>query len=81
MSRQVGPRIRISELIARAREQGCELRYSTNRLVTQDGFRQIRFLFNPGSGKRFDLTDYDDDEYMLASEIDAARRRLNILLP
>jgi hypothetical protein len=38
-------------------------------------------LFNPASGKRFDLTDYDDDEYMLASEIDAARRRLNILLP
>jgi hypothetical protein len=81
MARQVGPRIRISELIARAREQGCELRYSTNRLVTPDGFRQIRFLFNPASGKRFDLTDYDDDEYMLASEIDAARRRLNILLP
>ena len=71
---QVGPRILVADLIERAREQGCEVRLSTNRLVTQDGFRQIRFLFNPASRARFDITDYDDDEYMLASEIDAARR-------
>jgi hypothetical protein len=78
---QVGPRIRISDLIRRAKEQGCELRLSTNRLVTPDGFRQIKFLFNPISRVRFDLTDYDDDDFMLASEIDAARRRLKIALP
>lgn len=78
---QVGPRIRIVDLIQRAKEQGCELRLSTNRLVTPDGFRQIKFLFNPGNCARFDLTDYDDNEFMLASEIDAARRRLNITLP
>lgn len=78
---QVGPRIRISDLIQRAKEQGCELRLSTNRLVTPDGFRQIKFLFNPASRARFDLTDYDDDDFMLASEIDAARRRLKIVLP
>ena len=78
---QVGPRILVADLIERARERGCEVRLSTNRLVTQDGFRQIRFLFNPVSRARFDITDYDDDEYMLASEIDAARRRLNIVLP
>jgi hypothetical protein len=78
---QIGPRIRISELIERAKEQGCELRFSTNRLVTPEGFRQIRYLFNPASRARFDLTDYNDDEYMFASEIDAARRRLNILVP
>lgn len=77
----VGPRIRIADLIQRAKEQGCELRLSTNRLVTPEGFRQIRFLFNPGNRARFDITDYDDDEYMLGSEIDAARRRLNIVLP
>jgi hypothetical protein len=77
----VGPRIRIADLVQRAREQGCELRLSTNRLVTPEGFRQIRFLFNPGSRTRFDITDYDDAEYMLGSEIDAARRRLNIMLP
>ena len=71
---QVGPRILVADLIERAREQGCEVRLSTNRLVTQDGFRQIRFLFNPASRARFDITDYDDDEYMLASEIDAPRR-------
>jgi hypothetical protein len=78
---QVGPRIRIADLIQRAREQGCELRLSTNRLVTPEGFRQIRFLFNPTNRARFDLTDYDDDEFMLGSEIDAARRRLGITLP
>jgi hypothetical protein len=78
---QVGPAIRITDLIRRAKEQGCELRLSTNRLVTPDGFRQIKFLFNPANQARFDLTDYDEDEFMLGSEIDAARRRLNILLP
>jgi hypothetical protein len=81
MAVPVGPRIRISDLIQRARQQGCELRLSTNRLVTPEGFRQIRFLFNPGNRARFDITDYDDDEFMLASEIEAARRRLNIILP
>ena len=78
---QVGPRILVATLIERAQEQGCELRISTNRLVMPDGFRQIRFLFNPSNRARFDITDYDDDEYMLASEIDAARRRLKINLP
>jgi hypothetical protein len=78
---QVGPRIRIADLIKRAEEQGCEFKVSTNRLVTPEGFRQIKFLFNPASRSRFDLTDYDNDEFMLASEIDAARRRLNIVLP
>jgi hypothetical protein len=53
----------------------------TNRLVTPDGFQQIRFLFNPANRGRFDLTDYNDDEYMLASEIEAAARRLGITLP
>jgi hypothetical protein len=46
--------------------------------MTPEGFRQIRYLFNPANRARFDLTDYDNDEFMLASEIDAARRRLNI---
>jgi hypothetical protein len=78
---QVGPRLRISDLIQRAKQQGCELRFSTNRLVTAEGFRQIKFLFNPANRARFDLTDYDDDEFMLASEIDAARRRRKISLP
>jgi hypothetical protein len=78
---QVGPRIRIADLIQRAKEQGCELRYSVNRLVMPDGsFRQIKYLFKPEGRNRFDLTDYNDDEFMLASEMDAARRRLNIIL-
>jgi hypothetical protein len=77
----VGPRILIADLIRRAEEQGCKLHLSTNRLATPDGFQQIRFLFNPANRGRFDLTDYNDDEYMLASEIDAAARRLGITLP
>jgi hypothetical protein len=78
---QVGPRIRISELIRRAKEQGCELRLSKNRLATPWGFRQIKFLFNPANRGRFDITDYNDDEYMLWSEMDAVIRRLGIQLP
>ena len=78
---QVGPRIRISDFNSqRAKEQGCEFRLSINRLVTPSGFQQID-LFNPANRARFDVTDYDDDEFMLGSEIDAARRRLNIMLP
>jgi hypothetical protein len=77
----VGPRIRIADLIRRAEEQGCKLHLSTNRLVTPEGWRQTRYLFNPTNRARLDLTDYDDDEYMLSSEIDAARRRLKITLP
>jgi hypothetical protein len=78
---QVGPRLRISDLIQKAKDQGCELRQSKNRLVTPYGFREIRFIFNPANRGRFDLTDYKDDESMLASEIEAAARRLVIDLP
>jgi hypothetical protein len=77
---QVG-QIKIADLIQRAKNQECELKHSKNRLATPLAFRQIRFLFNPATRGRFDLTDYNDDEFMLASEIEAAARQLGIVLP
>jgi hypothetical protein len=77
----VGPRIRIADLIERAKEQGCRLLESTNLVATPWGLKRVRFLYSPANGGRFDLTDYNDDEFMLASEIDAAARRLGITLP
>jgi hypothetical protein len=77
----LGPRIRISDLIERAKEQGCRLLESTNLVATPWGLKRVRFLYNPSNRGRFDLTDYNDDEFMLASEIDAATRRLGIALP
>ena len=78
---QVGPRIQIADLIKRAEEQGCEVRKSKFQLATPAGLQTIRFIFNPANRGRFDITDYADDEYMLGSEIEAARRRLGIALP
>jgi hypothetical protein len=75
-----GPKLKLSELIARAARQGCIVRFSTLRLVTPDGLIPIRYLFNSANRGRFDITDYDDDEYMLVSEIEAAERRLGITL-
>jgi hypothetical protein len=54
---------------------------SAAKLDTLGEFRSIRYLYNPATKGRFDISDYDDDEYMLASEIDAAARRLGIALP
>jgi hypothetical protein len=39
--------ILIADLIHRAEEQGCKLHLSTNRLVTPDGWRQIRYFSIP----------------------------------
>jgi hypothetical protein len=75
-----GPRLKISDLISRAQAHGCEVRISKAQLATPDGLRHIRYIYCPHSGKRFDITDYDDDEFMLAFEIKAAERRLGIKL-
>jgi hypothetical protein len=77
-----GPLLQVSELIARAIQQGCIIRFSNLRLVTPDGLIPIKFLYNAANKGRFDLTDYDGDEYLVASEIENAQRRLGIkLLP
>jgi len=74
----VGRQIRVSSIIKQAIDQGCEERVSHGQLATPWGVKHIRFLFNPKTRGRFDLTDYENDEYMLESEISAAERRLSI---
>jgi hypothetical protein len=82
MAVPVGPRLQVSELIGRAIQQGCIIRFSNLRLVTGSGMIPIRFLYNAANEGRFDLTDYDGNEFMVASEIENAERRLGIkLLP
>jgi hypothetical protein len=75
-----GPQIQISELIAKAAQQGCVVKLSNLRLVTQSGMIPIRYLYNSANKGRFDLTDYADDDFMVASEIENAERRLCIRL-
>jgi len=73
-----GPKIRISDLIAIAAKQGCIVRFSNLRLVTASGIIPIRFLYNSANHGRFDITDYEDGEYLVASEVENAERRLQI---
>ena len=73
-----GPKLRVADLIAIAAKQGCIVRFSNLRLVTESGIIPIRYLYNSANRGRFDITDYDDDEYMVASEIENAERRLQI---
>jgi hypothetical protein len=77
----VGRKIRVSEVIKSAESQGCEVRLSKGQHVTPHGTRHIRFLHNPQNHGRIDITDYDDDDFMLESEISAVERRLGITLP
>jgi hypothetical protein len=80
MSVPVGPQLQVSELIARAARQGCIVRFSNLRLVTDAGMIPIRFLYNAANNGRFDLTDYNNDDFMVSSEIENAERRLGIKL-
>jgi hypothetical protein len=80
MSVPVGPLLQVSKLIAKAVQQGCIIRFSNLRLVTPSGIIPIKYLYNPANNGRFDLTDYDGDEFMVASEIENAERRLGIKL-
>lgn len=75
-----GPQLQVSELISRAIQQGCVIRFSNLRLVTPSGMIPIRYLYNATNKGRFDLTDYDGDDFMVASEIENAERRLGITL-
>lgn len=77
---RVGRMMRVADVIASAVRQGCELRKSKAQLATPHGQITIRYLVNPATKGRFDITDYEDDEHMLESEIAAAERRLSIAL-
>ena len=80
MAVPVGPRLKISDLISIVKAHGCVVRKSKAQLATPWGLKNIRYIFCPHSKRRFDITDYNDDEFMLGSEIEAAERRLEIKL-
>jgi len=77
---RVGRIIQISDLIRQAQAQGCEIRTSKIQLATPWGLRNIRFIHNPKTRGRYDISDYEDNEFMLESEISAVERRLSITL-
>jgi hypothetical protein len=71
----------VKDIINAAIVDGCEVRTSTLRLVTEDGSVAIRYLFNPKTSGRFPITDYSEDDYMVESVWRALERRLGITLP
>jgi len=75
-----GPFRKVAEIIALAKAQGCEPRYAKFRIVTPDGPKPIRYLFNPRTAGTFDISDFEDGEYMAPSAVQAAERRLGISL-
>jgi len=76
----VGPTMLVRELIKRATEQGCVLRYTRAGIITENGFRQIRYLYNPSTGGRYPLADLEDSDTLLGYEISLIARRLGIVL-
>jgi hypothetical protein len=77
----VGPTIVVRDLIKRATQQGCVLRTTRAGIMTEDGFKQIRYLYNPKTGGRYPLADLEDDDTLLGYEISLIARRLSIVLP
>lgn len=81
MAVMLGEKRRVQDVIDAALAQNCELRESKIRLITADGEVNIRFLHNRNTGGRFDISDYENDDFMVESEWRAAERRLSITLP
>ncbi len=80
MAVPAGPKLQVAELVMIAQQRGCQLKRSSLRLVTPTGFLQIKYLFNPANKGRFDLTDYEAEEYLVWDEIKNAARRLGIFI-
>ena len=77
----IGSLRRVQDVIDSALAQGCELRESKIKLMTPEGPKSVRYLYNPTTNGRFDISDYNNDEFMVQSEWKAAERRLSIALP
>jgi hypothetical protein len=77
----VGPTMVVRELIRRAEEQGCVLKTTRAGVMTPSGFKQVPYLYNPNTRGRYPLDDLDEDDTILAYEIELIARRLNITLP
>ena len=78
MAEPVGPFIKLATFVERAKAAGCEERTAKFSIVTPWGVKPVRFLFNPISGKAFDISDFSEDEGMAPSTVEAACRRLGI---
>jgi hypothetical protein len=70
----------VARLIECACSRGCEHRTSQLKVMSADGEIPVRYLFNPMSGGRFMLGEYDDDELISAAIWEAAERRLGMPL-
>ena len=70
----------LKEFVDSAIEQGCEIRTSKFDIVGQWGVKQVRYLYNPKTDGTYDITDFDDGEFIAPSSIHAAERRLGIKL-
>ena len=78
---QVGPRIRISDLIERGRKSKVRAAVFDPSALYSYGVAANQISLQPNQSRPLDITDYNDDEFMLSSEIEAAARRLKIILP
>lgn len=78
MAKRVGPFIKLATFVALAKAAGCEEHTSKFSIVTPEGVKPVRFLFNPGNDKAVDISDFSEDEGMAPSTVEAACRRLGI---
>ena len=83
MAVQIGPKLQIAELIVIAERRGLVFKKSPRLFVVADdgNFLQVKYLHDPKTGARFNLTGYDADDYILGEELKNASRRLGIPLP
>ena len=75
-----GRKIFVYDVIAQAKIYGCEYRVSNLMLVTPEGNFQIKYLVKVSSRERFNMSEFEIDEYMLETDISALERRLKIIL-
>ncbi len=71
---------RVRDVIESAKAQGCEERTPQATIMTPWGKKHVRYLYNPETKGRYDISDFEDDEHMSASTVRAAERRLGVKL-
>ena len=71
---------KVKDIISRAQAHGCTVRTVSVPAMTSWGPKTIRYLYTPENEKYYDISDFDDEEYMAPSTIHAAERRLGISL-
>ena len=81
MAVPVGNFVVIGQIVQLAVDQGCEERETKIAVALPSGQRTVRYLYNPKTGGTYDISDYEDGEFMAPSCIRAAERRLGINLP